>query len=119
MTPRGHADRLIPTDKRNKSGTSKLVTWLSESAKRCDRHAQVTPKKSQLPTLSTENLVLFAQRIVDSKDPIIEIAVYILDITKVNRGYYLSSLLCEKLAESCLSQDARYHRKSAGRKVVC
>lgn len=89
MTDRRHTDTLV--DKRYKAGTSKLVTWLAESAQLCDRRQNATVKKSQRRKVSTDELLVFAQRVVDSKDPIIEITVDILDITKVSETHPYSS----------------------------
>ncbi|KAF7185866.1 hypothetical protein HII31_12739 [Pseudocercospora fuligena] len=67
------AQPLASTYKRYKAGTSKLISWLSRNG----RLGTSTSKR-----LTSGDLITCAERIVNSRDPIIEITLDILDITK-------------------------------------
>ncbi|USW54121.1 hypothetical protein Slin15195_G074400 [Septoria linicola] len=77
---------LVGTYKRYKAGIQKLVTWLGESANRCRSQstAKKSPKKvaNTAKKVTTAELVELAKVIVDSKSPVVEIGIDILDVCK-------------------------------------
>ncbi|KAK4629552.1 hypothetical protein CLAFUW4_07745 [Fulvia fulva] len=75
---------LVNTYKRYKAGTEKLVRWLVESADSCtDTNTIRRPSKNRVTRkVRTVDLVDFAERVVAAKDPLVNIPLEILDITK-------------------------------------
>lgn len=70
---------LVDTYKRYKAGTKRLVNWLATSVEILNtksNHARISKK------VTVADLIIYATRIVEARDPRIEIDVSILDVTK-------------------------------------
>ncbi|KAK4630364.1 uncharacterized protein CLAFUR5_07856 [Fulvia fulva] len=78
------SEPLVNTYKRYKAGTEKLIDWLLESAARCETRSasQKRPRDKEKAKVPTRELCNLAQRIVESKKPIIEIRLDILHIAE-------------------------------------
>ncbi|CAK1363714.1 unnamed protein product [Cercospora beticola] len=77
---------LVSQYLRYKTGTNRLVNWLASSAQQLnDRQALspgTTPDSTIPKTVTVSTLVEYAKRIVNARNPTIEISTAILDITK-------------------------------------
>lgn len=79
-------DPLVGTYKRYKTGTEKLVKWLTESARLCqpiEVKTGVGPPTSKSSKKATcANLLAYAQRITTSTEPLIDIPIDIINVAK-------------------------------------
>lgn len=77
---------LVDTYKRYKAGTNRLVNWLAISVQELSDRANSDSqhKEYQRPAkkVTVSSLITYATRIVEARDPNIEIDVSILDVTK-------------------------------------